>query len=74
LEALVKGETQRRRPNVAQEKSNVDIMSLLTKAGQEYEQVGLHFVHLKKKIGRNSTIFLCLEWKAVSSSVHGQQC
>ena len=41
LEALVKEETQRRRPNVAQEKSNVDIMSLLTKAGQEYEQVGL---------------------------------
>nr|SVE83693.1 EOG090X07B6 [Daphnia pulex] len=40
LEALVKGETQRRRPNVAQEKSNVDIMSLLTKAGQEYEQNG----------------------------------
>lgn len=49
LEALVKGETQRRRPNVAQEKSNVDIMSLLTKAGQEYEQVGLHCAHLKKK-------------------------
>nr|CAG4640068.1 EOG090X07B6 [Daphnia pulex]SVE84907.1 EOG090X07B6 [Daphnia pulex] len=40
LEALVKGETQRRRSNVAQEKSNVDIMSLLTKAGQEYEQNG----------------------------------
>uniref|UniRef100_A0A4Y7M8Y2 5'-(N(7)-methylguanosine 5'-triphospho)-[mRNA] hydrolase n=1 Tax=Daphnia longispina TaxID=42846 RepID=A0A4Y7M8Y2_9CRUS len=40
LEALVKEETQRRRPNVAQEKSNVDIMSLLTKAGQEYEQNG----------------------------------
>nr|SVE75162.1 EOG090X07B6 [Daphnia dolichocephala] len=38
LEALVKEETQRRRPAVAQEKSNVDIMSLLTKAGQEYEQ------------------------------------
>lgn len=50
LEALVKGETQRRRPNVAQEKSNVDIMSLLTKAGQEYEQVGLHYAHLKKKM------------------------
>ena len=41
LEALVKEETQRRRPNVAPDKSNVDIMSLLTKAGQEYEQVGL---------------------------------
>ncbi|EFX89412.1 hypothetical protein DAPPUDRAFT_40876 [Daphnia pulex] len=52
LEALVKGETQRRRSNVAQEKSNVDIMSLLTKAGQEYEQVGLTFAHLKKN-GRN---------------------
>nr|SVE70461.1 EOG090X07B6 [Daphnia similis] len=38
LEALVKEETERRRPNLVQEKSNVDIMSLLTKAGQEYEQ------------------------------------
>nr|SVE73594.1 EOG090X07B6 [Daphnia atkinsoni] len=38
LEALVKEETQRRRPNAVQEKSNVDIMSLLTKAGQDYEQ------------------------------------
>nr|SVE86161.1 EOG090X07B6 [Daphnia similis]SVE86789.1 EOG090X07B6 [Daphnia similis]SVE87415.1 EOG090X07B6 [Daphnia similis] len=40
LEALVKEETERRRPNLVQEKSNVDIMSLLTKAGQEYEQKG----------------------------------
>jgi hypothetical protein len=47
LEALVKEETQRRRPNVAQEKSNVDIMSLLTKAGQEYEQVGLHYSYIE---------------------------
>nr|SVE81354.1 EOG090X07B6 [Daphnia magna] len=49
LEALVKEETERRRPNLVQEKSNVDIMSLLTKAGQEYEQVVKHFIFMKGK-------------------------
>lgn len=39
LEALVKEETRRRRPNATQEKSGVDILSLLTKAHGEYEQV-----------------------------------
>lgn len=39
LEALVKEESQRRRPNAAQDKSSVDILSLLTKAHGEYEQV-----------------------------------
>nr|CAG4646300.1 EOG090X07B6 [Macrothrix elegans] len=39
LEALVKEETHRRRSN-QQEKSNVDILSLLTKAHGEYEQKG----------------------------------
>ena len=39
LEALVQEETQRRRPNAAQEKAGVDILSLLTKAHGEYEQV-----------------------------------
>nr|SVE89919.1 EOG090X07B6 [Daphnia sinensis] len=47
LEALVKEETERRRPNLVQEKSNVDIMSLLTKAGQEYEQVLKHCIYGK---------------------------
>nr|SVE88042.1 EOG090X07B6 [Daphnia similis] len=47
LEALVKEETERRRPNLVQEKSNVDIMSLLTKAGQEYEQVVKHCIYGK---------------------------
>jgi len=39
LEALVKEESQRRRPNATQDKSGVDILSLLTKAQGEYEQV-----------------------------------
>lgn len=39
LEALVKEESQRRRPNAAHDKSGVDILSLLTKAHGEYEQV-----------------------------------
>ena len=40
LEALVKEESRRRRTNANhQEKSNVDILSLLTKAHGEYEQV-----------------------------------
>lgn len=44
LEALVKEETRRRRPNLTQqEKSNVDILSLLTKAHGEYEQVDFCF-------------------------------
>nr|SVE78269.1 EOG090X07B6 [Daphnia lumholtzi] len=47
LEALVKEETERRRTNLVQEKSNVDIMSLLTKAGQEYEQVVKHYIYGK---------------------------
>nr|CAG4641740.1 EOG090X07B6 [Eurycercus lamellatus] len=40
LEALVKEESQRRRPSALQDKSNVDILSLLTKAHGEYEQKG----------------------------------
>lgn len=50
LEALVKEETERRRPNLVQEKSNVDIMSLLTKAGQEYEQVVKHFIFMVENL------------------------
>nr|CAG4643245.1 EOG090X07B6 [Ilyocryptus agilis] len=40
LEALVKEESRRRRPNVQEMTKSVDILSLLTKAHGEYEQKG----------------------------------
>lgn len=53
LEALVKEETRRRRSNAPQEKSSVDILSLLTKAHGEYEQVSLYLtVALNQTITR----------------------